>query len=67
MEPTQISEITFTTADTTERKEVLIPQSQDKSDKQENGKLEEKTSLRSSMSVNLLIYLIYKITFKNVN
>jgi hypothetical protein len=51
--------------DTTDQENLATMKDQVKSDNEKNAKIKESTSMRSAISVNLLLYLIYKLTFRN--
>lgn len=52
--------------DTTDQKNLATMKDQVKSDNEKNAEIKESASIRSAISVNLLLYLIYKLTFRNV-
>lgn len=52
--------------DTSRQENSLTVQKEENMNREKNHRLEEPSTIRSVFSVNILLYLIYKITFRNV-
>lgn len=61
-----ITKTTPVSQDTTDQENLETMKDQVKSDNEKNAKIKESNSIHSAISVNLLLYLIDKLTFRSV-
>lgn len=65
-EPEELKKVNVFKTDTSQQANSLTLQKEEITDRKKNHGMKEPSALRSGISVNILLYLIYKITFRNV-